>query len=83
MICPVCSSGEVYCPKCFCMYQHGIHAVCVRKECEIGETPKLKCVDCGMVVEENLKGVISAEMELIPYEQVKREMEKEEEDKSK
>jgi hypothetical protein len=58
------------------MYPHGATARCRTKSCKDINAP-LQCVGCNLVVEEDLMGVLSFEMELIPYESVRSEIEKE------
>ena len=66
MICPKCYEKRVACPECGKEFPHGSKSHCDNSSCIKVNAP-LDCVGCGLTVEQNLTGVLTFDMELIPY----------------
>ena len=62
-----CGSKICQCPECGKVYQHGEFSHCPMPECAAMNAP-LDCTGCGFVVSSERDGVITYEMDLIPYE---------------
>jgi len=62
----VCGRTTGRCPECGHYYSHGSVSRCSNKFCEEVNAP-IDCVGCKRVVSDDLDGVITLEMELIPW----------------
>jgi hypothetical protein len=65
MNCPNCKGKYVVCPECGKIYLHGKFSRCTNSKCVEVNAP-LECY-CGLVVSDDLKGVLTPDMKLIPY----------------
>jgi hypothetical protein len=61
-----CGATTGQCPECGETYEHGTVAYCSNPSCMEMNAP-VDCVGCGMVVSEDLKGVIDFEGRLKPW----------------
>jgi hypothetical protein len=68
MNCPNCKAKYVKCPECGNIYKHGEYSHCININC-INDNIPLDCIECGLSVASNLKGVLSLDMRLIPYDE--------------
>lgn len=66
MNCPNCGRKFVVCAECGEKYPHGLFSHCTKPECQEVNAP-LDCEYCGFTVCNDLSGILTLDMKLIPY----------------
>lgn len=64
--CPNCGHNRAVCPECGKLFEHGEAAHCDEESCKAVNAP-LDCEDCGLVVSDDLTGVLDYDLNLLKY----------------